>query len=352
MPHRPGEAAYRGGVTVRRRVWKVLAPVPGALPLARLVVEIFRLCFRYRVTGLSAEAAFFMLLCLPPLLLGLIAGVGFFGSNFDAQAVANVTGAIERLSAQFLTPEVVSEIIVPTVEDTLAGGRADLLSIGFLISLWSGSRALHVFMDAVQIMYAQSGERSIVGSRAMSLGLYVGGILLAGILVPLAIIGPGLLREWLPDQLDPLVSAYWLVVGGLALVGLTGLYHYAPKEKTAFYRDFPGAVVAAVIWVLSSLGLRAWASVAVGGTTIFGPLAAPIVVLTWFFLVALAILIGAATNASIRRLWPTDDYRGPIERAGEWWDQRSSEPAQPLSHIEDRDDPERLPRREGPKSHS
>lgn len=337
-------------MTVRRRVKAALAPVPGALPVARLVVEVFRLCFRYRVTGLSAEAAFFMLLCLPPLLLGLIAGVGFFGSNFDEAAVANVTGAIERLSAQFLTPEVVSEIIVPTVEDTLAGGRADLLSIGFVISLWSGSRALHVFMDAVQIMYAQSGERSIVGARAMSLGLYVGAILLAGILVPLAVIGPGLLREWLPDRLDPLVGAYWPVVGGLALIGLTGLYHYAPKEKTPFYRDFPGAVVAAVIWVLSSLGLRAWAAVAVGGTTIFGPLAAPIIVLIWFFLVALAILIGAATNASIRRLWPTADYRGPIERAGDWWEQRSSEPTQPLSHIEDRDDPERLPRRSGPTS--
>lgn len=338
---------------MRRRVRAVLAPIPGALPFARLVVEVFRLCFRYRVTGLSAEAAFFMLLCLPPLLLGLIAGVGFFGSRFDEEAVQNVVAFIERVSAEFLTPQVVSEIIVPTVRDTLSGGRADLLSIGFLISLWSGSRALHVFMDAVQIMYAQSGGRSIVGARAMSLGLYIGSIVLASILVPLAVIGPGLLREWLPSQLDPLVSAYWPVVAGLALVGLTCLYHYAPKEKTPFYRDFPGAVVAAVIWVLSSMGLRLWASVAVGGVTIFGPLTAPIIVLIWFFLVALAILIGAATNAAIRRLWPTEDYRGPIERAGDWWEQvRSSDPAPPLSHIEDRTDPERLTHRDGPTRHS
>ncbi len=334
---------------MRRGVKRLLAPVPGALPLARLVIEVFRICFRYRVTGLSAEAAFFMLLCLPPLLLGLTAGVGFLGGQFDQQSVAKVTAAIERLSAEFLTPQVVSEIIVPTVQDTLSGGRADLLSIGFLISLWSGSRALHVFMDAIQIMYAQSGERSIVGARAMSLGLYVGSILLAGVLVPLAVIGPSLLRQWLPSRLDVLVTAYWPVVGGLALVGLTALYHYAPKEKTPFHRDFPGAVLAAVIWLVSSLALRQWASVAVGGATIFGPLAAPILVLTWFYLVALAILIGAATNAAIRRLWPTQGYRGPIGRAGDWWDQvRSSEPPQPLSHIEDREDPERLPRRDTP----
>ncbi|NLG22273.1 MAG: YihY/virulence factor BrkB family protein [Actinomycetales bacterium] len=338
-------------MTVRRRVRRLLDPVPGALPAARLVVEVFRICFRYRVTGLSAEAAFFMLLCLPPLFLGLFAGVGFFAGRFDPGAVADVTDAIERFSEQFLTPQVVSEIIVPTVEDVLAGGRADLLSLGFLLSLWSGSRALHVFMDAIQIMYAQSGERSIVGARAMSLGLYLGSILFASLLVPLAIIGPGLLRDWLPDELDVLVTAYWPVVAGLSLIGMTALYHYAPKEKTPFLRDFPGAVVAAVIVLLSSIGVRAWTTVAVGGVTIFGPLTAPIIVLTLFYLVALAVLIGAATNAAIRRLWPTSDYRGPIERAGEWWDQvRSSddEVATHLSAIEDREDPEHLPRRDTP----
>ena len=321
----------------------MLAPIPGALPLARLAVEVFRVCFRYRVTGLSAEAAFFMLLSLPPLLLGAVASVGFFGARFDSAAVENFTAAIERFSAQFVTPQVVDEIIVPTVRDVLAGGRADILSVAFVISLWSGSRALHVFMDAIQIMYAQSGHRSIIGARAMSLGLYVGWILFGSVIVPLVLIGPGLLRDWLPGQLDAVVTAYWPIVAGVALAGLTGLYHFAPKGKTPFHRDIPGALVAAVIWVGSSLALRQWAAIAVGGPSIFGPLAAPIVVLTWFYLVALGILIGAATNAAIRRLWPTEDYRGPVDRAGEWWEQvRSRDEERPLSAVEDRNDPERV----------
>ena len=329
-------------MTVRRRVRRVLAPVPGALPAARLVVEVFRISFRYRVTGLSAEAGFFMLLSLPSLLLGLVAGVGFFAARFDPGLLADVTDAIARFSSRFLTPEVVSETIVPTVEDTLSGGRADVLSLAFLVSLWSGSRALHVFMDAVQIMYAQSGLRSIVGARAMSLSLYAGAILFTGLTVPLAVIGPSLLREWLPAELDFLVAAYWPVVAGLALIGLTWLYHYAPKVKTPFHRDLPGAFVAGVIWVVSSIVLRQWAAVAVGGATIFGPLAAPILVLIWFYLAALAVLIGAATNAAVRRLWPTDDYRGPIERAGEWWDRVRSddEPELPLTPVEDREAPD------------
>lgn len=34
-------------------------------------------CMEYRVTGLAAEAAFFVLLSLPPLLLGLVGALGY-----------------------------------------------------------------------------------------------------------------------------------------------------------------------------------------------------------------------------------------------------------------------------------
>jgi membrane protein len=213
---------------------------------------------------------------------------------------------------------------MPTVTETLQGGRADLLSIGFVISLWSGSRALHVFMDTVSIMYGQTGIRGIIGSRVLSLSLYAGSILFGSVTFPLVLIGPRILSNWLPDQAQFVLAAYWPVVSVLALVGLTGLYHFATPAKSPFVRDMPGAVLAAVILVVASALLRAWAVVAIGGTTLFGPLTAPIIVLIWFYLIALAILIGAAFNAAIRRLWPPPEYRGPVVRASEWWEQRRS----------------------------
>jgi membrane protein len=44
--------------------------------LWRLVVSTVGTCFRQRVTGLAAEAAFFALLSLPPLLFGLAGSIG------------------------------------------------------------------------------------------------------------------------------------------------------------------------------------------------------------------------------------------------------------------------------------
>ena len=68
-------------MTVRGRVLRGLARVPGAATLARLTVETVRVCMRYRVTGLASEAGFFALLSLPPLLFGLFGGAVTSGAG-------------------------------------------------------------------------------------------------------------------------------------------------------------------------------------------------------------------------------------------------------------------------------
>lgn len=310
--------------TFRQRVRAILGVIPGAVPLVRLVVETVRLTFRYRVTGLSAEAGFFMLLSLPPLLLGLFAGVGYFGQRLSENSIAQLTGAIEEFAGRFLTTEIVDDIITPTVNATLQSGRADLLSIGFVLSLWAGSRALHVFMDTISIMYGQGGVRGIIGSRVVSISLYLASLLIGAVLIPLVLVGPDIISSWLPEEFQWVMAAYWPVVGILGLAGLTGLYHFSTPHRSRFIRDVPGALLAVGIWVVVSWFLRAWLSRASGSAMIFGPLTAPIIALIFFYVIAIAILIGAALNAAIRRLWPPAEYRGPVVRASEWWEHRKN----------------------------
>ena len=51
-------------------------------------------------------------------------------------------------------------------------------------------------------------------------------------------------------------------------------------------------------------------SISVGGTSIYGPLAAPIVLMIWLYVLAIAVLIGAALNAAIESVWPRAGDRG------------------------------------------
>lgn len=309
-------------LSTRQRVRRILAPVPGALSFVRLVVETVVVAFRYRATGLAAEAAFFTLLSLPPLLLALVAGAGFVSEWLGPATLLRMSSELEMWALRFLTPETVDEVIMPTFVDTLTAGRADILSVGFLVSLWSGSRALHVFLDTISIMYGQGGDRGVLSARILSLAAYLLSTLVMGLTLPLVLIGPDYLQRWLPEQLDPLGALYWPLVAALGLLSLTGLYHFATPQRSPYWRDLPGALLAIVFWVVASALIRIWAGAAAGGTTVFGPLTAPIILMVWLYFVAFAVLVGAALNAAIRRLWPPPEYRGPRARASEWWEER------------------------------
>ncbi|WP_192498749.1 YihY/virulence factor BrkB family protein [Ornithinimicrobium pratense] len=310
------------GPTKKERLRSLLAPIPGAVPAARLLAETASLAFRYRATGLAAEAAFFLLLSLPPLLLGLVAGAGFASRWLGEETLTQVQEGVEAWSLTFLTPATVDEVIMPTLAQTLTAGRADVLSVSFVVALWSGSRALNTLLEAIAIMYGQGGDRGPVRARVLSLSTYLLAILVMGLTLPLLLIGPGYLRTWLPSQVEPLVGLYWPLVAVVGIISLTGLFHVATPDRSPYFRDLPGALLAVVIWVVGSTLIRVWAEFAVGGVSVFGPLTVPIVLMIYLYFLALAVLIGAALNAAIRRLWPPPEYRGPRARVSAWREER------------------------------
>ena len=94
------------------------------LALARLVLATIRVCLRYRVTGLASEAAFFMLLSLPPLVLGLFGGLGYVGGWIGGDAVDQVDQLDPGRTPRGSSPRRASrKPLLPTVDDVLKGGR-------------------------------------------------------------------------------------------------------------------------------------------------------------------------------------------------------------------------------------
>jgi membrane protein len=275
---------------VRETSWRLLSSVVGA-------------CFRYRVTGLAAEAAFFAILSLPPLIFGLAGSITYIVKRVDPSQIKSFNTEVIGLASKVLTPESVNNIVETTLATVInQGSRFDVISIGFVLSLWSGSRALNVFVDTITIMYGLAGRRGIVRTRLLSFSLYVVGLVVGVIVLPLILAGPRLVARFLPARLDFLNQLYWPTVVVLSIAFLTTLYHLSVPVRSSWRYDIPGATLAFTLWVLGSYLLRL---VLVNATTsIYGPLAAPIAVLIWLFLTALAVLVGAAVNAAFDELWP------------------------------------------------
>ena len=170
--------------------------------LFRSLVTTVASCLRYRVTGLAAEAAFFAVVSVPPLLFALAGGIGYVADQFTPAQVEDVRAAIIDLSRQALTDRAVDNVIEPTVTDVLEAGRFDVVSLGFVLALWSGSRALNVFVDTITVMHGLGGERSIVRTRALSFVLYVMAIITGVVTLPLVVAGPTMVRQLLPNRAE------------------------------------------------------------------------------------------------------------------------------------------------------
>ncbi|MCW2786923.1 MAG: ribonuclease [Marmoricola sp.] len=296
----------QGGAQRTTAVVKVRTTLAAVLrAIWRLTVVTTDTCLRNRVTGLAAEAAFFAILSLPPLIFAMAGSIGYVFAQFSTSQIDEVRRTVIDLASQALTPDTVNDIIRPTLDDVLEGGRYDVISIGFILALWSGSRALNVFVDTITIMYGLGGHRGIVRTRALSFLLYVMGMLTGVITIPLVVAGPHLVDEVLSERWDLLNELYWPTVVLLCICFLATLYHLSVPVRTAWRFNLPGAVFTMFCWVVGSALLRmVLVGTANGSTSIYGPLAAPIAILLWLYVLSIAVLIGAALNAACDELWP------------------------------------------------
>ena len=272
------------------------------LLVRELFARTFSSCFQYRVTGLAAEAAFFAILSLPPLVFGLAGTIGFIADRFDVAKVDVLKERVLDLASQALTPDTVQEVIAPTLDDVLGSGRIDVISVGFVLALWSGSRALNVFIDTITILYGMGGKRGIVKTRALSFSLYLVALMVAIVLVPMVLAGPQVAADVLPDEFRFLKYFYWPAVLVLSVLFLTTLYHLAVPVRRKWMVGMPGAVFTLTLWVFGSYFVRWALGFSSGGTSIYGPLAAPIAVLLWLYVLSIAVLIGAAINAAVEQM--------------------------------------------------
>ncbi|RLV09950.1 hypothetical protein CTZ27_01465 [Streptomyces griseocarneus] len=281
-----------------------------------LLKDTVNSCIEYRVTGLAAEAAFFTLLSLPPLLLGLLGLLGYWDDWTGTNTIGSIQDHILKASATVLSDKGVNEIAKPLLTD-VTKGRPDVISLGFAIALWSGSRAVNVFVETITIMYGLEGKRGIVRTRLLAFVLYVVALVIGAVVLPLMVAGPEAVVNVVPWSADVVRFLYWPTVILLSVAFLTTLYHVSVPVRSPWEEDIPGALVALTMWVIGSLLLRVYLTHTVEGLTIYGSLAAPVAVLLWIGVSAFAVLVGAAVNAAIDRVWPsvaTAGARAEVDR--------------------------------------
>ena len=272
------------------------------------------------IVGMSAQTAFWSALSLPPLLLGLLGSLGFVTGWIGPDTVNAAQREIIDFSATVFANSVVNQIVAPTVADILTQGHAKIVSVGFVLSLWAGSSALASLVDAITGAYGQRDVRSSIWQRTFALLLYALTLVGSVFVLPVLALGPRVLPLLFPASVRPTVSElvavfYYPGLGVLLVLVLATLYRVALPHKLPWRRGLPGALLAMVVFLVSSAALRFYISWVTSTGYTYGALATPIAFLLFAFFIAFAVIAGAHFNSTIDELWPA---HRPRRGRGRW----------------------------------
>jgi membrane protein len=253
----------------------------------------------------SAQAGFWSALSLPPLLLGLLGALAYVAPLFGVDMLPTIEHQVISTAHSVFSPSVVNEIIEPSIRDIAHNARGEVVSLGFLISLWAGSSAVSAFVDSVVEAHDQTPLRHPVRQRLFALFLYLVGLVVVVVTAPLVVVGPRKVAEHIPVSLANVLryGYYPALILGLT-IGVMILYRVSLPVPLPSHRLIYGAILATTVFVVATLGLRVYLRWITSTGYTYGALSTPIAFLLFAFFAGFAIMLGAELNAAVQEEFP------------------------------------------------
>lgn len=230
------------------------------------------------------------LFSLFPLIIGLLAVLGLFLRDPGrAHALGNA------IQTQF--PSEVAELLSFLQETRDISGWLGLISVAGL--LWSGSAFFGAMAQVFNRFYGV-GDRGFVWQKLMAFGMifvYVVMILITVLAsgVPTFLVG---LSQQLPFQVPGFALGIgWLVSVATAVVTFLVLYRVVPNASLQLRDVWRGAVLAGVLFVILNQVFPLYLQMFGGGFAAYKALGLFLLLMTWFYLLARIIVLGAELNA-------------------------------------------------------
>lgn len=268
----------------------------------------------------SAQAGFWSVLSLPPLLLGMLGSLAYIAPLFGPDTLPAIQDQLVGTASRFFSTNIVDEIIAPTVQEIVTGARGEVISLGFVISLWAGSSAISAFVDSVVEAHDQTPLRHPVRQRFFALGLYVVALAFLIAAAPLVALGPRAIGAYIPEGFENVLRfGYYPMLFAVLLAAVTILYRVSLPEPLPTHRLVWGALLATTVFAVTTAGLRVYLQYITRTGYTYGALATPIAFLLFAFFLGFAIMIGAELNAAIEEEWPAPPphlHRWRARRAG------------------------------------
>lgn len=254
------------------------------------------------ITDIAAALAYYAFLAIPAVLL---VSVGVFSRTAGPDTIESLLDRLEGVVPGEAI-DLLRESLVRATENE--GGGLVMIAVGFALATWTATGAMNALMRGLNRVYERRETRSFLKQRLTALGMLACLLLAFGLTFGLLVLGP-VIADWLGRVLgleDVFGWIWWTAQWPILIVGLllsfAGTLYVGPNVAHPRWRFLtPGSIVAVAIWLGASGLFAVYVSMFSSYNKTWGSLAAVIVMLTWLWLSALALLLGAELNGEAER---------------------------------------------------
>lgn len=296
-------------------------PIGWIASVWRFVWDVSLRWYYGRVGDLAASVTFWLLISLPATVLALLAILGpidrLFGmvfplesSGVELEFQSRIQLEVSEFIGRILTDE--GGEIQATISALFSDTNPGLSLISAAFALWSISRGFAGLIRALEDIYdiAPDERRPWYITRVVAVFLGVGSVL-----IPLPLI---VLDQVVWDRLgsNPLVDTLRIVtLVAVLILWASIVYHFGPAMRSRWLHDLPGALIAALMWWVLTIGFSQYVDLtlaAEGADEVRAAVGIFLLAISWIWLAAQVLLIGGAVNQIL------GDRLG-ISRSGREW---------------------------------
>jgi membrane protein len=253
-----------------------------------------------RVLAVAAGVTFFGLLAIFPATGAVVSLYGLFADG------ATIRDHLASLSS--VLPAGALEIVGDQIMRVSAAGEGTLsfsFLLGLAIAIWGANAGVKAVFDAINIAYGAKEERGFFRLNFISLVFTAGAIVFVLLALAAIVVVPALIHALGLDAAAAAVLRFgrWPLIWVVVALGLAFLYRFGPTDSLdPKWRWISwGSASASLLWLAASV-LFSWYAANFGSyNKTYGSLGAAIGFMTWMWISAAVIIMGAELNAEIEK---------------------------------------------------
>jgi membrane protein len=296
-----------------RKSKTVILPGFHGIPLFDVVSFFFTQIKKTSLNERAASVAFNLLMAIPPACIFLFTLIPFL-------PVKGLMEELYELIRDMVPGETDNSGIIGFLKDFTTRQRNDLLSFGFILSLFFSSNAMMGIMRSFNKMdYIGFSKRNPFHDRWVAIKLTLIMYLLI-ILSVLALVSRGVVLTWLgienPAVRTIIFNVRWVVIILLFFYTISFIYRHAPAVQKKWRLINPGSILATFLMIAFTMLFSYWVVNFGNYNKLYGSISTILILMLLIFFNSLVLLIGFELNVSISSLKKIAEQRKNSDAGG------------------------------------